>query len=420
MPPLSQEISFSSDSRVDVYPFTRQSDGDEIVIGRSDLNAYVSLPPDAIEILDQLAAGMTLQEAEDAYRARHGETPDLVAFLQELATFGLVRPQSDLDWSLGRRTVKYHFTGVSEVFARRLFSPAAFGFYGAVVALAAWAVLLDPSVIPGRQALYFTRDTTLKTAILALLGYASVFVHEMGHLLAARATGVQSRMGLSNRLWMLVAETDMTGLWAVPRRARILPILAGPLTDLVSGSLLIGLLFAVHRSWTTFPALGLEIVRALLFVYMMRIFWQFFFFMRTDIYFLVATVFGCKSLMRDSRTLLGNLWARFRRSRPVLEQSYLTGRELRVVRAYSVFYLIGTGFAYASLLFITLPLMFHFIVRTSQAISAGTQHGLYSLIDALSFVVLTLLPFCLGLYFWIRSWFRKRNLAQAREEKIYA
>jgi hypothetical protein len=49
--------------------------------------------------------------------------------------------------------------------------------------------------------------------LVMVIGYATVFLHEMAHLVAARgAVGVSSRLGISHRLWYLVAETDMTGV----------------------------------------------------------------------------------------------------------------------------------------------------------------------------------------------------------------
>jgi hypothetical protein len=45
-------------------------------------------------------------------------------------------------------------------------------------------------------------------------------VHELAHLAAARSLGVPARIGLSTRLFYLVAQTDVSGIWAAPRRAR--------------------------------------------------------------------------------------------------------------------------------------------------------------------------------------------------------
>ena len=67
---------------------------------------------------------------------------------------------------------------------------------------------------------------------MTIFTYGGIFVHELAHLIAARAVGVNSRMGISHRLWYLVAETDLTGLWSVTRNQRYLPMLAGMIVDL--------------------------------------------------------------------------------------------------------------------------------------------------------------------------------------------
>lgn len=426
MEPVSEQAMFSREGYVDVYPFTRQQEGEEIVIGRVDTNSFLSLSADAVEILDRLAEGRSIGEAQDDYRNKYGEIPDMEEFLGALAECGFVQPRPIEAFSSPRQAekwknappaVRYHFTSISEQFARKLFGRTALVSCSLVAVLASLAVAWDPWIVPGRQALYFTRDTTLKTVVVTLIGYSSIFIHEMGHLLAARAVGVKSRMGISNRLWILVAETDMTGLWSVPRRSRLFPILAGPLTDVVSGCLIILLIFATRRSWISIPGAGIEILRALIFLYMMRILWQFFLFIRTDVYFLVATFFGCKSLMRDCKKFLRNLVARYLRLGKEVDQSYLLGAELRVVKWYSVFWLVGRSLAFGSLFLVTLPVAFHFVVTTVRAISAGTDNGLYPLIDALLFVVISMLPLGLGLFLWLRSLVQKPR--QAAERKAY-
>jgi len=120
--------------RLAVYPFTRQADGDEIIVGRLDTGVFLALPSEAVDILDHLAAGKTIGQVEEIYRSQYGEDSGLEEFLTAMESRGFLQPlavagptpQSEelrnlfLDASSppGRR---YHFTNFPQSLARLLF-----------------------------------------------------------------------------------------------------------------------------------------------------------------------------------------------------------------------------------------------------------------------------------------------------------
>src|SRR5579863_2372195 len=144
---------YRQDSIVGVRPFTRQRDGEEVVIGVPDKGVFLALPPEAVDLLDQFAAGKTVGEVADFYREATGETPDLEDFLTILETSGLIEPAAS--GSAGGRTIgpsirepKYHFSGFPQSLARRLFSYPVFACAAALIALAIVLIARGPSLIP--------------------------------------------------------------------------------------------------------------------------------------------------------------------------------------------------------------------------------------------------------------------------------
>ena len=63
---------FTRNSVVAVRPFTRQSDGEEIVIGSLETGVFLAVPPEAVELLDQLASGKSVREVSDFYQEATG------------------------------------------------------------------------------------------------------------------------------------------------------------------------------------------------------------------------------------------------------------------------------------------------------------------------------------------------------------
>lgn len=409
--------NYTNDSRVAVYPFTRQYEGQEVIIGRLDTAVFLVLPSEAIELLDYLALGKTVGEANSLYQQNYGEVPALEDLLDILEQKGFVQPL-DQDGAaqshnilkktvitLGAKppTVRFHYANFPQSLARNLFSRHVLLGCGVLIGLALIALTIDPSLLPGWSAHFFQKNLTLMRLVLTLLNYSTLFLHEMAHLLAARAIGVSSRLGISHRLWYLVAETDMTGVWSIPRNQRYLPFLAGPLLDATSASVLVLLLFAQGRGWLMLHPVVFQLGRAMLLIYLMRLLWQCYLFVRTDFYFVIANFFRCKSLMKDTEVFLRNQRARLFRSLRRVDQSHIPVGEMRVIRWYALLWIFGRVAALGSLFFITIPLIWHYYLAIFAVLKAGFQANPYAFVDGLLMAFLVLTPQGLGFWLWIRS-----------------
>jgi hypothetical protein len=402
---------YTADTLVEVYPFTRQADGREVVIGRPDIVVYLALPPDAVELLDQLAAGKTVGEAQAYYQQTYGELPDMGEFLTMLQAQGFVQPKTDsgpVEWTMTRfgaaaKPVRYHFASFPQKLAQRIFSVPMLALSGVLIVLAFGAIAADPNVIPGWDAVLAQKYLTLATFTLLTISFVTVFLHELAHLVAARAVGINSRMGIGNRLWIMVAETDLTGIWSIPRHQRYLPLLAGPLVDAVSAAVLILFVYTVRQGWIEPPFAVLWIARAMLFTYLLRLLWQTDFFLRTDLYYVFSSIFKCKNLMQETETFLGNQIKRVFRRGARVDQSHVPAAEMRVVRWYSIFWIVGRAGSTSKMLFITLPLMYSYILIVGSAFGRGFAADPYRFIDALVITTAFFIPQVGGFGLWFRS-----------------
>jgi hypothetical protein len=264
--------------------------------------------------------------------------------------------------------------------------------------------------MPVPHDLCFPDHLTLTWTILIAVSYATIFVHELAHLVAARAVEINSRMGISHRLWYLVAETDLTGLWGAPKRQRYVPLLAGVLIDAASAALLVLLLFGHLQKWLTLPSLCLRLVRAMAFTYLMRIGWQFFLFVRTDLYYVIAMLFNCKNLLNDTQVFLRNQVARvFSSIRPV-NQSGIPASERRVIRAYAVLWLAGRVWALAVLFWATVPIGLSYVHGLGGRLRAGYSANPYDFVDAVVLTTYFLVPTTAGLMLWIGGLVRRERI----------
>jgi putative peptide zinc metalloprotease protein len=406
-------MNYTTNTQVAVYPFTRQSEGEEIVIGRPDTSVFLVLPFDAVELLDHLSNGKTVGEAKFLYQQKYGKVPDLEELLEVLESKGFVQllvknrtNQSYVAINKNNSSLKFHFTNFPRSLAQKLFSYQVLVSCGVLIGLALVALVVEPSLVPGWNAHFFPQNLTLMRLLVLTMGYFTVFLHEMAHLVAARAVGVSSRLGIGHRLWVLVVETDMTGVWGIPRSQRYLPLLAGSLLDATSASILILLLFAESHGWLVFPAIIVQLSRAMLLTYLLRLLWQCYLFVRTDFYFVVANIFRCKNLIKDTEVFLRNQVAHVWHSIRQVDQSHIPPREMQAIACYAWLWVLGRVAAIAVLIFISLPLTWHYGLVIFSIFNAGFQAHPYAFIDALLLTWLSLITQGAGVLLFIRSLYK--------------
>ncbi|MBN3892521.1 MAG: hypothetical protein HWQ43_26375 [Nostoc sp. JL31] len=398
---------YPTDALVSIYPFTRQPEGDEFIIGRVDTNIFLALPSDAIELLDYLAAGKTIGQAQWLYEQKYNEVPDIEGLLEVLEENDFVNilcaKQTIFTTHTKQPKQINHFTWISQSFAKLLFSNKVLICCGLIVLLALFAVYFKPIILPSYQAFVFSKNVTMMALVLTGINVIAVFLHEMAHLLAAKAVGVYCQLRLSNRLWILVAETDMTGIWGVPRNQRYLPFIAGPLLDIVSASILLLVLFAEQQKWLAIAPIVLQLMQAIALSYLLAILWQCYFFVRTDFYYVIANFFRCRSLMKDTKVFVQNQILRLFRFSHTTDQSSIPKGEMRVIRCYALIYVLGNIAAFWSLFFIGIPTMWNYASLLLGTLSAGYESNPYAFTDALIMGLLVFGIQGIGIFLWINN-----------------
>ncbi|GAA3255076.1 hypothetical protein [Nonomuraea helvata] len=301
------------DSKADLSFLTVVADGpDDYVIGNGE--TFVNVPGVAAAVIASLDGTRTAAEARAWVLAKQGVDVDVDAFLTGLGSAGLLnrseRPPNRWD-----RIRPHHVAW--------LFSRPAHAVLILLTACAIAAAIADPGILPSLSALVWSDSFTFTVAFVAGT-WLLVLVHELGHISAARSLGVRAELSLGTRLQFLVAQTRITGIWAVPRRARYRAYLAGMRVDW----------FFACAATCTLYIVELPLVRLVLVICLSQIAWQFMFFMRTDVYYAVANASGNKNLMADAQAHLRATLARKARSAD-------TGKAPLSVRVYAWFLVLG-------------------------------------------------------------------------------
>jgi hypothetical protein len=345
------DTGYAGDRALAIHPLVYFADGEEVTIGRPDTDSYAIFPPDGAELVRRLAAGATPDEAARWYESEYGLATSVDHVLAALDELGFIRKDGEPPADAGK--VRWQRLG------RAAFSPVAWIAYCAIIIWAIVAMVRVPAVVPEYHDIFFTSYYTLIELGLFVGAIPLILLHESFHALAGRRLGLRSRLRISQRFYYMVVETGIDGLVAVPRRKRYLPILAGMLIDTVALAALIVAAALSREPSGAFSFAG-RLCLAFAFAVVLRLVWQFFFYVRTDLYVLIATVLGCVDLHNTAMRMLVNRIKRLVGLRGRLaDESDWHPADLRAAQWYSWLILCGYLTSLATLVVAGAPIAIH-------------------------------------------------------------
>ncbi|HSZ38813.1 MAG TPA: hypothetical protein VK817_02530 [Trebonia sp.] len=369
-------------SRVRMRPLSTRRDRDGWVIGRPETGDFISVPDVAHRVITLLGQDRTVDETAARLRAETGTRFEVADFVTALDDLGFVASVDDrvredrgdtrpsLPW-LRPRHVRWLLHPLAPV--------AVAGFAVAIVVMLA----LHPALMPSYRVLVWNRHAGLVLAVNAAIGWTLVLLHELSHLATARAAGAPARITLSTRLQFLVAQTDVSGVWAAPRRTRMTVYLAGIGFNIVFAGTCLLILGCAGPHGVLRSVLAVAVAEALLTLPA-----QLMVFMRTDLYFVLQDLSGCANLYADGSAYLrrrGRLLLRRPRPAPGPEHSlgpqhslgpkgpgpHYPPAQRRAIRVYSAVLLAGTVICLGIEFAVSLPALVLLIVRAASEIGTS-------------------------------------------------
>lgn len=385
-------VTSSDGTTVRLHRLTMIPEDDGVMVGRPDTASYAVFPEEGAEALRMLESGAPLGQVASWYEQTAGEPLDVEDFLDVLKELGFLLAEGEDDSAAA--PVRWQRLG------RWTFSWPAWVCYTALILAGAVAMARDSTLRPSYQDVFFTGYLVAIPITLTVVQIPCILIHEGFHALSGRRLGLPSTLTVSRRLYYLVAETRLDSLFSVRRRQRYLPFLAGMLADalLIAGLTLLSAALRGHGIPAWCPALLL----AVSFTCVMRLLWQFMFYLETDLYYVLTNVMRCSELQSATRFHLRSRFrALLRRSPPEADAEW-SDRDRAMARWYAPFLVLGYGFSLGSLAWAGIPTTVHFWSLIADQFR-GTGSATGGILDAVSFVTLTGLQIGLLIYVTVRD-----------------
>ncbi len=344
-------------------------EGDDVTVGNPATGTFVAVPAVGGIVLTALANGASLDEASQAARAHAGVEVDVPDFLTALESAGI------LVYDTGGGTERHvrWIAGVPQRAAKPFFGKAAWCFYTLALVFTGIAFAARPALRPSFESYMFLPDPMIAILVTYLFAMAVTVLHEGWHWLAARAEGVPARFRVSYRGAFVVAETDLSLLLTLPRRRRFGPMLAGPAFDVSVLAVAVGLRWAYFDARAPIGDTTARLLGALVLATMFNLVWQCAFFMRTDLYAILACALKCENLYRVSWLTLKSRLLPLRP--PEAEELHAAStRDRSVASWFSLLYLVGMLGVFAFMLSIALPSAGGFVYWMVKNIASLSFH----------------------------------------------
>jgi putative peptide zinc metalloprotease protein len=286
----------TADSKVDCSHLSIQEDiDDEYTIGDPHTGEFLRVPKVAVDVIEWLNGQNSIGEVVEAVNKKYNEDVDVIDFVMTLLDCKLVY---SIDGQVLHSTINRKPLTILCRLGSFFFSKVFVSFYVLSFIAVISLFVVSPSLFPKFKDLFIYETVGVSTLNIVIVAWILTLVHEVGHLLAASKENISTRIRLNLRMIWLVAETDMTGLWARPKNNRYIPFFAGMMWDVV-------IIFTclIIQLATNHPLI-IGYSKLIVFLVLFAFLFQFIIFLRTDIYFVVSNWKNTSALHQNSLMFL--------------------------------------------------------------------------------------------------------------------
>ena len=273
------------------------------LVGCHEVRHYVELDREGVLVVRMLSDQQSIATVTNHFTNTLKRNVDVLDLARELAVRGFVAAVDDVAIS-GPKVRRTHMPWVSQQRVAWLKHRRAWLVALTVISLGVLSAVLVPGARTSRgDVSFFGRPEFDMPLVLAGM-LINTYVHELAHLFVARAHGVRGSIRFSTRLHIVVMETDVTNAWHLPRSARLQIFLAGLAYNGMAWAIATLLLTSHAIGATMLAPTTLAGIRLFAAINLVPIGFQTLFWIRTDLYYVLATLLGERNLRGDSFTYL--------------------------------------------------------------------------------------------------------------------
>ena len=323
-------------SKLSLIDLEIHKDKKHYIVEDKENGEFYEMPKVCIDAIEQINKGRDLTDIENTLKEHYPEEDiDIIPFVQQLTDFGLVKEINGESVTVQKNSTSVKgFEWISSNFSGIFFNKVSNKIYTLLFLTNFGIILFNPALLPNYHDIFLFNSMVANILTYMAVSLVLIIIHEVGHIIAIRSYNLPTKLDIGNRLFLIVFETDLTPAWKLPSRERNTLYLAG--MSFEQAVLFVAFILTIVIGDTHPVLIGLLGI-VILDVFVKTIY-QFSFFMKTDIYFVMENLTGCYNLMESGKAYLRK-WIPFIKK---ASTEKIFDNDIPAVRLYSVFYCLGT------------------------------------------------------------------------------
>lgn len=381
--------SFGENSTFELVPLKIHANKKNIIVEDIQAEEFYEMSPASVDAINAIQRGVPLREIELSLVNKYpNEDIDINEFIHSLLQLQLITKidgHTVLERTPQKKVENTEESRWPNAIGKVMFRSPFILLYVIAVVFSLGTLIARPEYIPDLHSMHMFGSMTLNVVVWAGISLFLLALHEFSHFLAARSFDVSAKYGFGHRLYFLVLETDISNVWRLQPKQRLIPYLAGMMNDFV----MLSITLALRMFFPEMPDLLYEVLELSgLYLCIMLVF-QTFVFMKTDLYYVIETISGTLNLKERTDAWLKSLFHKNR------------GQEAWFVKVYSVIYGSGLLFSIWLLVTVAYPQFLHFLEHARDYLSYPVTNFYFW--DGVLFLIFNGLSLALLFYSWMRK-----------------
>lgn len=384
-------MNINRDSIIELRLSMQKLNNDSYIIGNINTNIFLEAPKEIKYVLEFIDGKNTLGEVEKKLEYKYNLNIDIINFIQELHEQNLVY---SIDGQIIGNDNEVIYTPIVKKIANIFFNSKMHLFYLILIFFNIFLIFSNNNNLPNyHSSEIIPSKPGLSLLLFFIISWCITCLHETGHFLAAVNQKIPVKIKLSLRLFFLVVESDINGVWAIKKNNRYICYLAGIYIEN-----LILCIVLITKKFLYFNFMYIQISNAIILIIFINFIWQFMIFLRTDFYLIILNFCETSSIHDVSIKAL--------KEKILLKKSEYSLNNKNIL--YIFIYILGFFF---SIIYYIFNILIYITLLHSGFLNLNNPNKMIALDN-----FILLLMFLLNLIIWCIGFYNKIKVMKERDK----
>lgn len=350
---LKEKVDKNEDLRIKFFDdIIFRKEKNSFILGRENIDKYIEIPEVAGLIIEKLLYSNSINEVI-VYLKNNNLEIDLLDFVYNLYQLNFIEKINNIvieseNFKRNGLTFKFINRDYLKFLNNKYFKYIVNLYF--IISFLFFIIFYPEKLFVSYKNIFFSNSLLKINIVIIILDFILVFFHEFSHFFSIRI--LSNKLGyisLGKRYFYLVFQTRLDNIWSIKKEDRIQIYLSGIKMDIFLISIFLYLIIFSNN------ILILSLSKICLLLLYLGILFEFKFYLKTDIYYLISDLFENRTLLEDSKNYIFQIFnLNFKKvSKTVFIYSILYILGIIIETLILIIFFIPTAFLYIKTLYLS-------------------------------------------------------------------